>query len=102
VSQPNTHKSPLWPAYKILIESARTEKAQTVALTRLTLVGTILEVYNRGGSLAVDGDKLIVRNVANLPEYLKNALRFHKSDLIKYVSAFGGVWPTQPAKQESL
>lgn len=72
-----------------------------IILTRLTLVETIGEIYCRGGSLAVDGDNLVIRNVTELPDHIKNALRFHKTDLIRYVAAFGGVWPTQPAEMES-
>lgn len=72
-----------------------------IPLTRLSLAETIGQIQKYGGILAVNDDKLIISNVAELPDYIRNALRFHKSSLIKYVSAFGGVWPTQPTGMEN-
>ncbi len=66
-----------------------------IIINRLTLPETLAAINGLDAQLRVDvdGDTLILNTPQTPPVALKNAIRAHKPKLIKYVSAFGGVWP---------
>lgn len=69
---------------------------RVMGLCSLGLVEVVAWVAELGGSLeAREGGQLAVKN-CRLPEALRQAIKFHKATLHKYVSAFPGeCWPTK-------
>lgn len=85
--------------YRTLHSEAESIRARwaDVLDCEMTTAETIGAIYKIGGSFEINGDDLLVQNVssANLPDSVKNALRFHKKSIHRLVTAFGGRWPTR-------